>query len=218
MNRIALLTIAAFCLVFAALLAGCGGNGGQSDNSPAQLAASAANPAESNATAPSAASSSAPSSSSSSASPAATVPPKGEPLPVGMQAPDFKAQDEKGNLVALADFRGKKNVVLVFYPKDNSSVCTSQLCAIRDDWSKFQEKDVLVFGVNPGGAESHLKFIEKNQYPFPILVDEERSIAKSYYCDGALFISRTVYGIDKTGRIVFAQRGKPDPGTVLKAF
>ena len=100
-----------------------------------------------------------------------------EPIAVGESAPDFTVEDQEGRTVALADFRGRKNVVLVFYPGDDTSICTKQLCEFRDHWQAAQAKDTLVFGVNPQSAESHRKFAEKHHYPFPLLI---RTLARRW--------------------------------------
>ncbi len=139
-------------------------------------------------------------------------------LAVGATAPEFDTVDEKGHAVRLADFRGKKNVVLVFYPGDDTPGCTSQLCAIRDDWGDFERAGVAVLGVNPAGAESKQKFSAKYNFPFPLLPDPGKKLVKAYGCEGLLFTKRTVYGIDKEGRIVFAERGMPANRDILAAF
>jgi peroxiredoxin Q/BCP len=140
------------------------------------------------------------------------------PVEVGSEAPLFVLKDQEGTTVTLKDFRGKKNVVLVFYPGDQTPGCTKQLCAIRDDFEDFKSADTVVFGVNPASAESHKKFIEKQKYPFPLLVDEKSELAKAYNAKGLLFTKRTVYGIDKEGKIAFAQRGMPADTEILAAF
>ena len=137
-----------------------------------------------------------------------------EPKAVGESAPDFTLEDQEGRSVALANFRGRKNVVLVFYPGDDTSICTKQLCEFRDDWQAAQAKDTLVFGVNPQSAESHRKFAEKYHYPFPLLVDTGKKVSAQYNAAG-LVVKRTVYLIGKSGRIRFARRGKPAPDEVL---
>ena len=137
---------------------------------------------------------------------------------VGAKAPLFTLKDENGKEVKLETFLGKKNVVLIFYPGDNTPGCTKQLCAVRDDYTLFQEADVAVFGVNPQSAESHKKFSEKRDFPFPLLVDEEKRVLRLYGAKGILLTKRTVYGIDKKGRVVFAERGMPSNETVLAAF
>jgi peroxiredoxin Q/BCP len=139
-----------------------------------------------------------------------------EPIAVGEYAPNFTLRDQEGRDVTLGDFRGRKNVVLVFYPGDDTSVCTKQLCEFRDDWQAAQAKDTLVFGLNPQSAESHRKFAEKYHYPFPLLVDAGKKVAAQYHA-GGLIVKRTVYLVGKSGRIRFARRGKPAPEEVLKA-
>lgn len=141
-----------------------------------------------------------------------TMPEKGD------KAPDFTLKDEKGNAVTLSDFQGKQNVVLIFYPKDQTPGCTKQLCAVRDDWSAFEEQNVAVFGVNPGSAKSHQAFIDKFSFPFPLLVDADKEVARAYDCDGLLMTKRTVFGINKEGIVVFAERGMPDNAEILAAF
>lgn len=140
------------------------------------------------------------------------------PVQVGTEAPLFTLKDQDGTTVTLKEFRGKKNVVLVFYPGDQTPGCTKQLCAIRDDFEDFKTADTVVFGVNPADAQSHKAFIEKQKYPFPLLVDEKGEVAKAYNAKGLLFTKRTVYGIDKEGKIVFAQRGMPTDKEILAAF
>ena len=139
-------------------------------------------------------------------------------LEIGSEAPGFKLKTESGETVSLEDHKGKENVVLIFYPGDNTPGCTSQLCAVRDDWEEFKDKEVAVYGVNPADAASHQKFVDDHKFPFPLIVDEAKSMAKDYRADGMLFVSRTVYGIDKEGRIVFAEKGMPANEKILKSF
>lgn len=138
-----------------------------------------------------------------------------EPLKVGDDAPDFTLADDDGKTVSLAALRGK-NVVLVFYPADETTICTKQLCEFRDSWAAAQARDALVFGVNPAGAAKHSKFREHHRLPFPLLVDSGQQVAGLYHAKG-LIVKRTVYLIGKSGKIRYARRGKPDPNEVLKA-
>ena len=115
----------------------------------------------------------------------------------------------------LAALRGR-NVVLVFYPGDETPVCTRQLCEFRDRWEQARARNVAVFGVNPGGPARHARFREKHALPFPLLVDEGRGVARLYRA-GGLLIRRTVYLIGPDGIIRYARRGKPDPEEVLAA-
>ena len=139
-------------------------------------------------------------------------------LSVGEEAPAFSLMDQAGNLVTSGEFRGKKNVVLVFYPGDNTPGCMKQLCAIRDQFELFTADDTVVFGVNPQDAESHKRFINKHNFPFPLLVDREKRVISAYACKGLLMTKRTVYAINKDGIIVFAKRGTPSNEDVLKAL
>jgi peroxiredoxin Q/BCP len=141
-----------------------------------------------------------------------------EMLKVGDTAPAFEATTDTGETVRLADYRGKQNVVLVFYPGDNTPGCTSQLCAIRDDWADFTGKDVAVFGVNPADVASKKKFTGKYNFPFPLIPDTDKKLVRAYGTAGLLFTTRTVYGIDKEGKIVFAERGMPDNSKILASF
>lgn len=141
-----------------------------------------------------------------------------EMLKVGEMAPLFETVDDKGETVRLADFRGKQNVVLVFYPGDNTPGCTSQLCSIRDEWADFTGKDVAVFGVNPADVASKKKFTEKYNFPFPLIPDTDKKLVRAYGTAGLLFTTRTVYGIDKEGKIVFAERGMPENSKILASF
>jgi peroxiredoxin Q/BCP len=138
------------------------------------------------------------------------------PLPVGATAPDFSTSDQDGSPVTLTGLRGK-NVVLVFYPADDTTLCTIQLCEFRDCWAQAQASNTVVFGVNPAGCTKHEKFREKYKLPFPLLVDEGQKIAKLYQAGGWFAPRRTVYLIGPDGVIRYARRGKPLPDDVLAA-
>jgi peroxiredoxin Q/BCP len=138
-----------------------------------------------------------------------------DPLPVGNAAPEFSARDEAGRAVSLKSLRGS-NVVLVFYPGDDTPTCRTQLCEFRDRWADAEKRNVKVFGVNPRGGDSHQKFRDKFRFPFPLLVDEGQKIAALYHANG-LIVKRTVYLIGPDGVIRYARRGKPAPEEVLAA-
>jgi len=138
-----------------------------------------------------------------------------EPLPAGSPAPDFSLPDDTGRMAKLSKLRGR-NVVLVFYPGDDTPGCTRQLCEFRDDWEGARSRGVEVFGVNPQSARSHARFRKSYRLPFPLLVDEGRKVAKLYHADG-LIVKRTVYVIGPDGSIRFARRGMPSPAEVLAA-
>lgn len=143
-------------------------------------------------------------------------------LQVGDVAPDFTLPNEQGHPVALASFRNVHPVVLIFYPGDNTPVCTAQLCAVRDQHQAYVDAGAVVLGINPGSGESHRRFMQRHHFQFHLLVDAERAVARQY---GALLgwgpltvINRTVYVVGSDGRIAFAQRGVPNNATVLAAI
>jgi peroxiredoxin Q/BCP len=143
-------------------------------------------------------------------------------LNVGQQAPDFDLEDERGNRVRLADFRGKSSVVLMFYPADNTPGCTKQLCTARDDYDKYVAAGVAVFGVNPGSVESHQKFAAKHGFKTPLLLDNGGKVSRTY--DALMpiplltLVNRTVVGIDREGVVRFYQRGMPATSRILEAM
>jgi peroxiredoxin Q/BCP len=140
-------------------------------------------------------------------------------LPVGAIAPDFTAQASDGAIIRLSEFRNKKNVALIFYPADNTPVCTAQLCRIRDVSEQFQQADTVVFGINPANAQKHTGFAQRHRFPFPLLEDKGGEIAAAYGCRMIFgLIRRTVYLIDRQGRVLFAERGNPNPERVLLAL
>jgi peroxiredoxin Q/BCP len=134
-----------------------------------------------------------------------------QPLPADSVAPDFTLQTAAGESVTLSALRGRE-VLLVWYPGDDTSVCTRQLCEIRDSWAAFA--GMAVFGVNPQGAASHERFAAKYRFPFPLLVDPRQKVGRLYHTHG-LIAKRTVYRIGADGRILFAQRGKPSVEQIL---
>lgn len=131
-------------------------------------------------------------------------------LAVGTKAPDFNLPAHDGTLIKLSDYAGK-NLIVVFYPKDSTPGCTRQLCALRDDRDLFKGLNTEVIASNPGSANSHTNFVEKQDYNFPILVDAERAMASEYHClkENGTSIERTVYIIDGEGVIRYATRGLP---------
>jgi peroxiredoxin Q/BCP len=139
-----------------------------------------------------------------------------KPLPVGSSAPPFIAPDDEGHVFIL-NLNRNKFVVLIFYPGDDTPVCTRQLCELRDQWGRLQERGAYVVGVNPQSAESHRAFKAKHKLPFPILVDSGQRIARLYRANG-LIVKRTVYVIGKNGEILFAKRGKPSVDEILAAI
>ncbi len=141
---------------------------------------------------------------------------RSRPLPPGTPAPPFICPDDQDHVFILNQQRGRK-VVLVFYPGDDTPVCTEQLCELRDRWQQIKACGAVVFGVNPATAESHRKFRHKHGLPFPLLVDAGRRVARLYRC-GGLIVKRTVYVIDEHGVIRYARRGRPSADEILAAL
>lgn len=141
-------------------------------------------------------------------------------IEIGQNAPDFEAQTNSGRMVRLSEFIGVKNVVLVMYPGDLTADCTTQLCAFRDEFPRFLDSETEVFGVNPADAESHQRFIDKNGFPFELIVDEKRHIVRLY--DSIMLmgfvVKRTVVAINKHGKIAFFKRGYPTNDEILAAL
>jgi peroxiredoxin Q/BCP len=107
-------------------------------------------------------------------------------------------------------------VVLIFYPGDETPGCTKQLCAVRDDYSGFQAKNVKVFGINPGNIESHKKFVKRYSFQFPLLVDADRKAAREFGCDSWPIVKRTVFVIDLDGKVVYMKQGMPSNKEILE--
>ncbi|MBI5836811.1 MAG: thioredoxin-dependent thiol peroxidase [Candidatus Eisenbacteria bacterium] len=101
------------------------------------------------------------------------------PVVAGRPAPAFSLQDAEGRAVKLADFAGR-NLILYFYPKDDTPGCTREACGFRDGWSELKKLKVAVVGVSADGAESHRKFADKYSLPFTLLSDPDRSVMKRY--------------------------------------
>jgi peroxiredoxin Q/BCP len=110
-------------------------------------------------------------------------------LQPGDPAPPFALADDTGATVSLADLAGRR-VVLYFYPKDDTSGCTAQACALRDDWGAVEALDVALFGVSPDSAASHVKFRAKYDLPFPLLVDADHATAEAY----GVWVEKSMYG------------------------
>jgi len=100
-------------------------------------------------------------------------------LKEGDLAPDFTAETNAGGNISLSDFRGK-NVVLYFYPKDNTPGCTKEACAFRDDFAEIKKRGAVVLGVSTDSPKSHDKFVAKYKLPFPLVFDADKKIVNAY--------------------------------------
>jgi peroxiredoxin Q/BCP len=95
-------------------------------------------------------------------------------------APLFSVQSTSGETISLADFKGKKNVVLYFYPEDDTAGCTIEACAFRDDIQKFNDAETVILGVSLDDVDSHKRFTDKFNLNFPLLADVDRKICEAY--------------------------------------
>ena len=100
-------------------------------------------------------------------------------LTIGSKAPDFIGINQNGEEVKLKDFYGK-NLILYFYPKDNTPGCTAEACDLRDNYEMWLSKSYAVLGVSPDNQKSHQKFIDKHNLPFDLISDTEKTILKAY--------------------------------------
>jgi peroxiredoxin Q/BCP len=134
-------------------------------------------------------------------------------LGVGDKAPDFTLNDQQGRTVSLADFRGRKNVVVYFYPKDDTPGCTKESCTFRDQYSAFTDIGAEVLGISSDSETSHKKFAEKYHLPFPLLADTTGAVRKSFQVPKSLGLlpGRVTYVIDKQGVIRHAFNSQLNP-------
>jgi thioredoxin-dependent peroxiredoxin len=128
----------------------------------------------------------------------------------GKPAPDFELKSDTGETFRLSDLRGKP-VVLYFYPKDDTPGCTTQACGIRDAWGEFERAGAVVLGVSPDDEESHLRFREKFELPFPLLADTDHAVAEEYdVWKEKSYAGNTYMGVERSTFVI-----GPD-GTVVK--
>ena len=125
-----------------------------------------------------------------------------EPVREGQPAPDFELAGDAGETVRLADLRGKQ-VVLYFYPKDDTPGCTKQACGIRDSWDAFRDTGAEVFGVSPDGEASHAKFKNKYGLPFTLLADPDHELTERYgFWTQKTFGGKKYMGIERSTVVI----------------
>jgi len=133
---------------------------------------------------------------------------------VGDGAPDFTLQTQRGENVTLSQFQGKKNVVLYFYPKDETVGCTREACAFRDSYELFTDLGAEVIGVSADSVESHKSFAEHHNLPFTLLSDLDNNVRKLYGATSTLGMipGRVTFIIDKKGMVhhVFSSQLQPE--------
>ena len=110
-------------------------------------------------------------------------------LSIGDKVPSFDSTDQKGNSFNLDKFKDQK-IVLYFYPRDNTSGCTAQACDLRDNFKEFKNNNYVIVGVSTDSPKSHVKFIEKNNLPFDLIADEDKSVHKLF----GTWVEKKMYG------------------------
>jgi len=131
------------------------------------------------------------------------------PISAGIPAPEFEMLDDTNVKRKLADYYGRK-VILYFYPADDTPGCTKEACNFRDDYSAYEKANVVILGVSPDDVESHVKFKQKFNLPFPLLVDEGHKVCDAYGVWGPKKhmdksyegVLRTTFLIDENGTII----------------
>jgi len=127
-------------------------------------------------------------------------------LGVGDQAPDFTLPGTGGRSYSLSEYRGRPTVV-VFYPGDDTPVCTRQLNAYNDELAQFENLDAVVLAISAQDVSSHEKFADKHGFRFPLLADVDKKVAGSYGVLGPLgFMRRSVFVVDAGGTVRYAHR------------
>lgn len=135
-------------------------------------------------------------------------------MPISNQiaAPDFELADEAGKLHRLSDYRGKP-VLLYFYPKDDTSGCTTEACNFRDDYSAYEKAGVTILGVSPDDTDSHAKFKQKYALPFSLLADVDHKVCELYdVWKLKKMYGREYFGVERTTFLINAE------GMIVKVF
>jgi len=130
-------------------------------------------------------------------------------IEVGKSAPAFYQNTDEGSKIRLSEFKGEKNVVLYFYPKDSTPGCTQEACDFQSNLTKFKKQDAVVIGVSPDSVKSHLKFKEKYDLNFLLISDESKEVCEKYgvwveksmYGRKYMGVERSTFLIDKQGKI-----------------
>ncbi|MEZ7998799.1 MAG: peroxiredoxin Q/BCP [Saprospiraceae bacterium] len=123
-------------------------------------------------------------------------------LKIGDSAPTFKVKNQSDRMVELNQFKGKK-LVIYFYPKDNTPGCTTQACNLRDNYTEFTDKGYEILGVSADSVAKHEKFIAKQNLPFDLLADEDRTMLNAYGVWGLKkFMGKEYNGIHRTTFVI----------------
>jgi peroxiredoxin Q/BCP len=127
-------------------------------------------------------------------------------IKIGSSIPTFSLPDQNGNLFDINSVLGKKNLVIYFYPKDDSPGCTAEACSFRDQFEVFKEADAVIIGISGQSVESHKEFAEKHRLSFTLLSDEGNKIRKQFGVPSDLFgllPGRVTFVADKKGKVIY---------------
>ncbi len=128
-------------------------------------------------------------------------------LDIGSHIPKFILTDQHGQKFNVTDHIGNKKLVIYFYPKDESGVCTAEACAFRDSFTEFSDEGAMVIGINAGSVASHQAFADKNNLPFTLLSDPGNSVLKQFGIKPWLFLTgRETFIVGLDGKITFRFR------------
>jgi peroxiredoxin Q/BCP len=131
-------------------------------------------------------------------------------LTIGEQAPDFTLLDQDGVPHTLSSHKGEY-ILIYFYPKDDTPGCTKEACSFRDNFPKFQDTSLKVFGISADSEKSHKKFALKYNLPFTLLADSDKKVVTAYGAASVLGVKRISYLINPEGMIIkFYEKVKPD--------
>ena len=125
-----------------------------------------------------------------------------EKVTIGSRIPDFELPDHDGKLCRIQDLIGTKNLVIYFYPKDETAGCTRQACSFRDEYEAFKEADAEVIGISSDTPQSHSEFMKNHRLPFILLSDENKTVRRMFNVPGnllGLLDGRVTYIVDKQG-------------------
>jgi len=128
-----------------------------------------------------------------------------KPLAVGNAVPAFTLKDQDGRTFNINDVIGKKVLIIYFYPKDESMVCTKEACAFRDSFADYTKEGAQIIGINGGTVESHKEFTEHYKLPFILLSDSDNKVLKKFGVKNKFFMTgRQTFVIDLKGKIAFS--------------
>lgn len=125
-------------------------------------------------------------------------------LKKGDQIPNFELRNQDNQMINIQDFVGQQNLVIYFYPKDDTPGCTKQACKFRDDFEKFSELNALVFGISADSPESHMEFAKKHNLPFTLLSDSDNTVRKQFGVKAnylGIIPGRVTFIVDRKGII-----------------